>query len=48
MVEWEVCKAQMKADGLEKLDEAVAEAWNKLAEHYQRDPANLIRTEANK
>lgn len=48
MKEWETCQAQMKADGLEKLDEAVAAAWTRLAEHYQCDPAELIRTEAQK
>ena len=48
MKEWDICQAQMKADGLEQLDVAVAEAWTKLSEHYQCDPAELIRTEAQK
>lgn len=48
MAEWEKTVAQMKADGLQKLDEAVSEAWIKLVDHYQRTPDKLIFTEAHK
>lgn len=46
MAEWNKCLEQMKADGLNALDQALAENWDALAKAYGRSPEKVFMTVA--
>lgn len=46
MEEWETCISQMRDDGLEALDQAMADNWAALAEAYGKNQEKIFTTPA--